>query len=130
MISATKFLIVTRDIKSIAHHVKRKKVFIRCYNLDNCFEKDVNRANDDIETSTIINSDEILIERSDNIEVFLPSYQIDDIYPKTEWHTISGKDFVDFINTTYDDIIHWRKNLFKLPTSKASRLFISELTSG
>ena len=62
MISATKLLIVTRDIKFIAHLVKRKKVFIRRYNPDNCLEKDVNRVNDDIETSTVINSHEILVE--------------------------------------------------------------------
>ena len=28
----------------------------------------------------------------------------------------------------YDNIIHWIKNLFKLPAGKASLLFINELT--
>ena len=58
--------------------------------------------------------------------MFLPSYELNNIYPDTEWHNISGKEFVDFINRTYN--IHWRKNLFKLPAGKASRLFINELT--
>ena len=57
----------------------------------------------------------------DNNETFLPSYQPDKIYPDTEWHKISGKAFVDFINRTYDDIIHWREKLFKVPAGKASR---------
>ena len=37
---------------------------------------------------------EILIERSDYIDVFLPPYQPDNVYPDTEWHNISGKQFV------------------------------------
>ena len=46
----------------------------------------------------------------------------DNIDLDTEWHSISGEEFVDFVNRTYDDIIHWRKDLFKLPSSKAIRL--------
>ena len=49
------------------------------------------------------------IERMDNVEV---------------------SEVVDFMNRTYDDIIHWRKNLFKLPAGKASSLFIIILPSG
>ena len=41
---------------------------------------------------------EIPIERRDNIEVFLPPYQPNNNYPNTEWHNISRKEFVDFIN--------------------------------
>ena len=47
--------------------------------------------------------------------MFFPPYQPDNIYPDIEWRNISGKEFVDFINRTYDNIIHWSKNLFKLP---------------
>ena len=61
--------------------------------------------------------------------MFLPPYQPDNIYSDTEWHNISGKEFFDFINRTYDNIVHWRKNLFKLPAGKPSRLFINELTN-
>ena len=60
--------------------------------------------------------------------MFLPPFQPDNVYPDTEWHNISGKEFVDFINRTYDNIIHWRKNLFKFPAGKASRIFINERT--
>ena len=38
------------------------------------------------------------------ILMFLPQYQLDDIYPNTEWHNTSGKEFVDFINRTYEQI--------------------------
>ena len=68
---------------------------------------------------------QIPMERRDNIEAFLPPYQPDNIYSDTEWHNISVKEFVDFINRTYDNIIHWRKNLFKLPDGKTTRIFIT-----
>ena len=71
---------------------------------------------------------EIPIGRRHYIEVFLPSYQPDNIHLDTEWLNISGKGFVDFLNRTYDHIIHWRNNLFQLPGGKASCLFINELT--
>ena len=61
--------------------------------------------------------------------MFLPPYQADNIYSDAEWYNISGKEFVDFINRTYDNIVHWRKNLLKLPAGKASRLFINQLTT-
>ena len=61
--------------------------------------------------------------------MFLPPYQADNIYSDAEWYNISGKEFVDFINRTYDNMVHWRKNLLKLPAGKASRLFINELTT-
>ena len=48
----------------------------------------------------------IPIEGRDKIEVFL---QPDNIYRDTEWYNISGKEFVGFMNRTYDNIIHWRK---------------------
>ena len=40
-----------------------------------------------------------------------------------------GAQFVSDICTTYNEIVHWRKNLFILPTGKAAKLFISELTT-
>ena len=49
-------------------------------------------------------------------------------YPDTNWHDHAGEKFVMEINNAYDEIIHWRKNLFKVPTGKAGRSFITELT--
>ena len=54
----------------------------------------------------------------------LPSYK--SYLPlNTEWHEYSGDQFVSLINSTYDDIINWRKNSFKLSDGTASRLFIN-----
>ena len=37
--------------------------------------------------------------------------------------------FTNTIQSAYNEIIHWRKNLFKLPSGKAAKLFITELTT-
>ena len=69
---------------------------------------------------------EITIERNKNIDVTLPFYKPDPLL-NTECHEYSGEQFVNLINSTCDDIIHWRNNLFKLTNGRASRLFINEL---
>ena len=38
--------------------------------------------------------------------------------------------FVKVIDNAYNEIITWRKNLFKLLSGKAPKLFIQELTTG
>ena len=41
--------------------------------------------------------------------------------PDFQWGERSGEDFCNDINTTYDDIALWRKNVFKLPSGAAGR---------
>ena len=65
----------------------------------------------------IVNMNEIPIERNNNIEETLPSYEPDP-QPTPKWHDYTAEQFVNLINSTYDDIIHWRKNLFELPNGK------------
>ena len=83
--------------------------------------------NHHIETNMIVNMNEIPIERNNNIKVTLPSNEPDPL-PTTKWHDYTLEQFLNLINSTYDDIIKWKKNLFKLPNGKASRLFINELS--
>ena len=35
--------------------------------------------------------------------------------------------FTDLINTAYEDIVHWRRNLFEVPTCAVGRRFVKEL---
>ena len=115
-----------RGSEYIAHHVKRKRVIINRANVEHQNNENVN-INHHIETNMIVNIDEIPIERNNNIEITLPPYEPDPL-PTTKWHDYTAEQFVNLINSTYDDIIHWRKNLFKLPNGKTSRLFINELS--
>ena len=57
----------------------------------------------------------------------LPSYNKTIVLPKEFWK-ISGQEFVKVIENSYDEIIKWKKNLFKIPSGKAAKDFIKELT--
>ena len=106
--------------------MKRKRVIINRLNVE---QQNIGSeyVNSHLETSTIVNTREIPIERNKSIDVKLPFYKPDPPL-NTEWHEYSGEQFVNLINSTYDDVIPWRKNLFKLPNDRASRLFINELS--
>ena len=41
---------------------------------------------------------------------------------------VTGEAFAKTINKVYNEVIQWRKNLFKVPSGKAGRSFISELS--
>ena len=92
---------------------KKERVIINCFNVE---QQNIGNehVNNQLETSMIVNMSEIPIERNENIDVTLPLYKPDPLL-NIEWHEYSGKQFVSLINSTYDDIIHWRKKLFKLP---------------
>ena len=48
--------------------------------------------------------------------------------PASNMNNLTGEEFVRHINTAYNTIIKWRPNLLKLPTGKAGKVFIKELT--
>ena len=109
MIFAKEVLKVSEDSEYIAHRVKRKKVTINRLNVQHQNNRNVN-INHHIETNMIVNMNEIPIERNNNIEVTLPSYE-PDLLPTTNWHDYTAEQIVNIINSRYDDIIHWKKNL-------------------
>ena len=44
------------------------------------------------------------------------------------WGSHTLRDIELIINATYDEIVHWRKNLFMLPSGAAGKLYIRETT--
>ena len=42
---------------------------------------------------------------------------------------MSGPDFVLSINACFSEIVHWKRNLFKIPSGKAGKAFVKELSS-
>ena len=44
------------------------------------------------------------------------------------WGDLSGPEIAVQVNSAYDLVMTWRRNLFQVPTGKAGRLFIEELT--
>ena len=63
------------------------------------------------------------------IQPNLPDYNVfpSEIKEKMWWE-ISYQGFCNEINGIYDKIVHFRRNIFKIPSGKAGKNFIRELT--
>ena len=85
--------------------------------------------NVEIETSTILEADVLTIETDNILLANISNYIPDEPYPNKDWHDTTGLQFTQTIDNIYDEIVHWRKNLFKLPSGTAGRSFISFLTN-
>ena len=48
-------------------------------------------------------------------------------HPTFRWGDKDGKTFINSIELCYSEIVHWRKNLFRVPTGKAGKAFVHEL---
>jgi len=48
--------------------------------------------------------------------------------PTFTWGNLSGPEFDKLLNTTYDEVVHWRRNCFSVTFGKAGRDFVSELS--
>ena len=48
--------------------------------------------------------------------------------PNFRWGDVDGETFTCSINRIYKVIVHWRRNLFKVPSGKAGKAFVQELT--
>ena len=48
--------------------------------------------------------------------------------PNFQWGQKHGEYFVQIVNRCYDEAVHWRRNLFKIPSGKAGVAFVQELS--
>ena len=82
-----------------------------------------------VETSTIIESEEIDIEIKGELKPNLPPYTNTSSVVKSTTNSLNGHEFVETIHGVYDEIEQRSKNLFKLPSGNTAKMFIQELTS-
>ena len=60
-----------------------------------------------------------------------PNQPKPDSSPKCQifyWGTVEGEKFSKDLDFVYEKIVHWRQNLFLLPTGKSGKKFIREMT--
>ena len=57
----------------------------------------------------------------------LPSYERMLAIPMKIW-TITGSDFIKVVESSYNEVIKWRKYIFKIPSGRSSKDFVNELT--
>ena len=62
------------------------------------------------------------------IPLNLPNHPTVNLAPSTDYHNRTGAGFFRTVSNTYEAIVKWRKNLFKLPSGRAAKDFINELT--
>ena len=111
------------------HQSSCKKRFIRNNNFittsltDGC----ENVSDAQIETADILLADEFFIEQIAEVVPNLPNYP-ESTNPRFSYHDIPGETFSNLINDLYNEIVTWKKNLFKLPTGSAAKAFIKELS--
>ena len=43
------------------------------------------------------------------------------------WGDITGKQFCDLITSAYEEVVHWKHNVFMIPFVKAGKAFVREL---
>ena len=49
--------------------------------------------------------------------------------PDFRWGALSGEEFAHAVHCAYTEIVHWRRNVFLVPSGKAGKRFIEELTA-
>ena len=49
-------------------------------------------------------------------------------HPTFTWGDKDGKTFTNAIQQCYDEVVHWKKKPFKIPTGKVGKTFVLELT--
>ena len=65
----------------------------------------------------------------ETIHPVLPPHPSVSIIPSSAYNNRTGAEFVHAISTAYDTMTKWKKNVFKLPSGKAAKDFISELST-
>ena len=56
---------------------------------------------------------------------FLPLFNV--MYsPSFMWGDVPGESFVHSVTCCYDEVVQWRKALFKIPFAKCDRAFVAE----
>ena len=74
-------------------------------------------------------SEEIDIEIEVELKPNLPPYTNASSVVKSITNSLNEHEFLETIHRVYDEIVQWRKNLFKLPSGNAAKMFIRELIS-
>ena len=68
---------------------------------------------------------------SNDVDSHVIAPVVDD-YPFTpnvdfQWGDITGKQFCDLITSAYEEVVHWKHNVFMIPFGKAGKAFVKEL---
>ena len=117
-----------RVLNILEAHCKFKQVIINRTNQDGIKEKVFVNENIVVGTCTIVESEDIDIEIEVECRLAFPSYRNASGDVKSATNSLNGREFVKTIYRFYVEIVHWRRNLFKLSSGNAAKMFKQELT--
>ena len=49
--------------------------------------------------------------------------------PDFTWGKLSGREFCDQISEAYEEVVHWKRNVFMIPSGNAGKKFVNQLAS-
>ena len=65
---------------------------------------------------------------NESIQVTLPEFNPDTNINEAKWGVLIGDQILSAVKLAYEEIVQWKRNLFKLPTGSAGRDFLEEMT--
>ena len=105
-------------------------VYVFTVNCEHRFEN-ANSVNSDLH-KTVTNSTGLLstiVTDQNKIKLNQPDFEVfpSEIKNKT-WGNISHASFCNIVNGVYDEIVHYRRNIFNVPSGRTGKSFIEEFT--
>ena len=90
------------------------------------------RCNEDCMSKSILSGPSESKNNCTGARYFAPNLPEFDVFPseikEKKWGFISHRSFCDEITKAYDEIVHFRRNIFNIPSGRAGKNFIGELT--
>ena len=110
-----------------SHCKSKNNVSVRSYQINITGDND-DIINSHIETGDIVNTNEMnIVHEKSEIFAYLPSFIEAKKCAETLTNSTKGEVQAKDINPAYDEIIHWKKNLFKVSSGKSGKNFTLEL---
>ena len=79
-------------------------------------------------TTTLCSREGTVSSPVDNVSTpELPSFAPTNPYNQFKWGEIDGEKIAADIDSIYTQIVHWKHNLFKVPSGKYGKVFVQEL---
>ena len=90
----------------------------------------VHQASNEVNQTTSPQRSQDTTQRAQStIQPNLPNYEASPTEMKNKtWGNISHNSFCDTVNGVYDEIVHFRRIIFNVPSGRAGKAFIEELT--
>ena len=90
------------------------------------------RCNEDCMSKSILSGPSESKNNCTGARYLAPNLPEFDVFPseikEKKWGFISQRSFCDEITKIYDEIVHFRRNIFNIPSGRAGKNFIGELT--